>query len=97
MHELVKVTERTLTLARIFNCREGFTREDDWLPPRFFQPQTSGVLSKTRVNPDELRKAINTYYEMMGWDQNGIPTDGTLYRLSIGWASQYLHTCSLQE
>ena len=90
MHELVQVAERTLALARIFNVREGFTREDDWLPPRFFQPQTSGALSETSVDPDELRKAVDTYYEMMGWDENGAPTEGTLYRLSIGWASQHL-------
>ena len=91
MHELVQVAERTLALARIFNLRAGFTTEDDWLPPRFFQPQTSGALSETSVDPDELRKAIDTYYEMMGWDMDGAPTEGTLYRLSIGWASQYLH------
>ena len=91
MHELVQVAERTLALARIFNLREGFTREDDWLPPRFFQPQTSGALSETSVDPDELRKAVDTYYEMMGWDEDGAPTEGTLYRLSIGWASQHLH------
>ena len=90
MHELVQAAERTLALARIFNLREGFTREDDWLPPRFFQPQTSGALSETSVDPDELRKAVDTYYEMMGWDENGAPTEGTLYRLSIGWASQHL-------
>ncbi len=90
MHELVQVAERTLALARIFNLRAGFTREDDWLPPRFFQPQTSGALSETSVNPDELRKAVYTYYEMMGWDEDGAPTEGTLYRLSIGWASQHL-------
>jgi aldehyde:ferredoxin oxidoreductase len=91
MHELVQVAERTLALARIFNLREGFTKDDDWLPPRFFQPQTSGALSETSVDPDELRKAVDTYYEMMGWDMDGAPTEGTLYRLSIGWASQHLH------
>ena len=90
MHELVQVAERTLALARIFNLRAGFTKEDDWLPPRFFQPQTSGALSETSVDPDVLRKAVDTYYEMMGWDEYGAPTEGTLYRLSIGWASQHL-------
>jgi aldehyde:ferredoxin oxidoreductase len=90
MHELVQVAERTLALAKIFNLNAGFTREDDWLPPRFFQPQTSGALSETSVDPDELRKAVDTYYEMMGWDEDGAPTEGTLYRLSIGWASQRL-------
>ena len=90
MHELVQVAERTLTLARIFNLGAGFTAEDDWLPPRFFEPQTSGALSETSVNPDELRAAIKNFYEMMGWDRKGIPTSGTLNRLSIGWAAKYI-------
>ena len=47
-------------------------------------------MSETSVDPDVLRKAVDTYYEMMGWDANGAPTEGTLYRLSIGWASKYL-------
>lgn len=90
MHELVQVAERTLALAKIFNLRSGLEKKDDWLPPRFFQPQTSGALSETSVDPDGFGEAVNTYYEMMGWDKDGSPTEGTLYRLSIGWASQYL-------
>jgi aldehyde:ferredoxin oxidoreductase len=90
MHELVKVAERTLTLARVFNLREGFTKKDDWLPPRFFKPQTSGALSETSVNPDELREAIEAYYEMMGWTKMGVPTRGSLYGLGIGWAMKHL-------
>ncbi len=90
MHELVQVAERTLALAKIFNLRSGFGKEDDWLPPRFFQPQTSGALSETSVDPDVFGKAVDTYYEMMGWDGDGVPTEGTLYRLSIGWAAQHL-------
>jgi aldehyde:ferredoxin oxidoreductase len=90
MYELVEVAERTLALAKIFNLRSGFGKEDDWLPPRFFHPQTSGALSETSVNPDVFGKAVDTYYEMMGWDADGVPTEGTLYRLSVGWASQYI-------
>jgi aldehyde:ferredoxin oxidoreductase len=90
MFELVKVSQRTLNLARIFNLREGFTSSDDWLPPRMFQPQTSGALSETVVIPEELRNAIDLYYQMMGWDGDGIPRTGTLYELGIGWAKDYL-------
>jgi aldehyde:ferredoxin oxidoreductase len=90
MHELVKVAERTLTLARVFNIREGLTKKEDWLPPRFFKPQTSGALSETSVNPDELREAIDTYYEMMGWTKEGVPTRGTLYGLGVGWTEKHL-------
>ena len=90
MHELVQVAERTLALARIFNLKAGFTAEDDWLQPRFFQPQTSWALSETSVNLVELRAAIKTYYERMGWNQEGVPTVGTLNRLSIGWAAKFI-------
>jgi aldehyde:ferredoxin oxidoreductase len=86
--ELMKVVERGNTLARIFNLREGFTEKDDWLPPRFFQPKTSGALSQTSVNPKDLQKAKLLYYDMMGWTKQGIPKQSALEQLSIGWAGK---------
>ncbi len=85
--ELMKVVERGNTLTRIFNNMEGFTEKDDWLPPRFFQPKTSGPLSKTSVNPHELQNAKLIYYDMMGWTEQGIPKPSTLEELDIGWAA----------
>jgi aldehyde:ferredoxin oxidoreductase len=90
MHELVLVAERALTLARVFNIREGFGSHDDWLPERFFKPQTSGFLSKTAVDGEELSKAIRTYYGMMGWDEEGVPRLETLQYLNVGWARGHL-------
>ena len=84
--ELMKVVERGNTLARIFNLREGFTEKDDWLPPRFFLPKTSGALSQTSVNPKDLQKAKLLYYDMMGWTEQGIPKQSALDQLDIGWA-----------
>ncbi len=85
--ELMKVVERGNTLARIFNIREGFTEKDDWLPPRFFQPKTSGALSETSVDPQKLQKAKLTYYDMMGWTGEGIPKQSKLEELDIAWAA----------
>ena len=84
--ELMKVVERGNTLARIFNLREGFTEKDDWLPPRFFKPKTSGALNKTSVNPQELQKAKLLYYDMMGWTEQGVPKQSKLDELDISWA-----------
>jgi len=84
--ELMNVVERGNTLARIFNLREGFTEKDDWLPPRFFLPKTSGALSQTSVNPKDLQKAKLLYYDMMGWTEQGIPKQSALDQLDIGWA-----------
>jgi aldehyde:ferredoxin oxidoreductase len=90
--ELMKVVERGNTLARIFNLREGFTEKDDWLPPRFFQPKTSGALSNTAVNPEDLQKAKLLYYDMMGWTEQGVPKQSKLDELDISWAADKIPT-----
>ncbi len=90
MHELVLAAERALDLARVFNIREGFGARDDWLPERFFKPQTSGALAETAVDHKELSSAIHTYYGMMGWDSEGVPRRETLEGLGIGWVQEYL-------
>ncbi|MFX1304710.1 MAG: aldehyde ferredoxin oxidoreductase family protein [Promethearchaeota archaeon] len=83
--ELMKAGERISTMARVFNIREGFTKNDDWLPERFFEPHTSGALSETAIDPDKLKNAIQTYYRMMGWNENGVPTQAKLEELEIDW------------
>jgi len=89
--ELMKVSERSINMARIFNIREGFTVEDDRLPERMFQPHTSGALSAIEGNKEEFYQAIHTYYDMMGWNpETGIPTIGKLEELDIGWTSDHI-------
>lgn len=92
LFEMTKVGERVINLARVFNIREGKTSKDDWLPNRMFTPQTSGALSKTSIDPEQMKTAIQTYYGMMGWDEEtGIPTRGRLEELGIGWAREQLN------
>ncbi|MCD6537808.1 aldehyde ferredoxin oxidoreductase C-terminal domain-containing protein, partial [Candidatus Bathyarchaeota archaeon] len=91
MWELMKLGERVLNMARAFNIREGITSDDDWLPDRFFHPQTAGPLSEVAVNPDELKNARRIYYRMMCWDEEtGVPSKGKLEELGIGWVAEYL-------
>lgn len=87
--ELMKVVQRGNTLARIFNIREGFTEKDDWLPPRFFKPRTSGIM-KAEIDAEELQRAKLLYYDMMGWSETGVPKQSTLEELDIGWATKKL-------
>ena len=85
--EILKIAERTLTLARVFNVREGLTADDDRLPKRFFQPKTSGALSNSAIDPEQLDRARRYYYTLMGWDrETGIPDPEKLEELDIGWA-----------
>lgn len=88
--ELMKVGERCDTMARVFNIREGFTKEDDRLPDRFFEPLEGGPLEGDKLSKDEFKQAIATYYHMMGWNEEGVPTKTKLAELNIGWVADEL-------
>jgi aldehyde:ferredoxin oxidoreductase len=87
---LMKTVERGLTLAKVFNLREGFTKEEDRLPKRMALSQTKGNLKGVVVDPQKLAEAQELYYQMLGWDQEGVPTRGRLVELDIEWANRYL-------
>ena len=81
--ELGEIGERSLTLARLFNIRQGFDAKDDRLPPQVTKPHVSGVLSKVRLDPDDLAEQIRAYYAARGWNDQGVPLPETLARLDI--------------
>ncbi len=82
--EIMRMAERTMTMARLFNIREGFTAADDKLPDRFFQPKRNGVLSTKFYDPEQLERAKSYYYTLMGWDaKTGIPAPEKLQELGI--------------
>lgn len=82
--DMLTVSERTLTMSRAFNVRQGLTADDDRLPDRFFQPKTSGALSDKHYNAALLDKAKSYYYTLMGWDaKTGVPTPEKMQELGI--------------
>ncbi len=82
--ELLRIAERTVTAARLFNMREGFTAADDKLPDRFFQPKRNGVLSTKHYSSEELNEARSYYYTLMGWDpQTGVPLPAKVEDLGL--------------
>jgi len=78
--DLVLAARRGVTLARLFNLREGLSRKDDILPQRFSEdlPKHAGL-------PEEMQERIVTdYYITQGWDAElGIPTAETIRLLEI--------------
>jgi len=89
LYELMKVGERNNTLARVFNCREGFTPDDDLLPQRLHEGIGNGVLKGQRIDPDEFLAARRTYYEMAGWDpETGRPKATKLAELGVEEATR---------
>lgn len=83
--ELMKVGERKVNMFKVFNVLHGFSRKDDRLPSRMFQGIASGPKQGWRVEPAELEKAIDLYYEMMNWDAEGIPRRAKLVELELDW------------
>ena len=81
--EQIRVAERVLTLCRLFNLKAGLTAKDDKLPERFFQPTPDGALKDKALNPEEMEAAKRYYYDLMGWDENGVPKAGKLEELGI--------------
>jgi aldehyde:ferredoxin oxidoreductase len=87
MDELLQIGERATNMARIFNTREGFSRKDDSLPERLFQPLENGALEGHAMPRDEFEQALTQLYLLKGWDpKTGSPTQKRLEELSLGWA-----------
>jgi len=81
IYDLQKFGRRVSTLSRMFNVREGKARNEDRLPARSIEePLQSGQCKDETVNIDIL---LDDYYELMGWDKNGIPTEETVKDLEI--------------
>jgi len=85
LFDLMKAAERSLTMARVFNIRQGMTSDDDTLPDRMFEPMREGTLKGHSIDRDQFSRALKLYYGMMGWDNLGIPTEAKLHELNIGW------------
>ena len=84
--ELMKVGERSNTMARVFNDREGFTTADDTLPDRIFEPLENGALEGEKIDRQEFADALKLYYQIAGWDgETGYPTDAKLVELDLDW------------
>jgi aldehyde:ferredoxin oxidoreductase len=85
--ELLRTADRILTLARLFNIREGFSVNDDQLPERMFEGRVGGPATAKRQDREKLERAKSYYYSIMGWDtKTGIPKPETLMAQDIAWA-----------
>jgi len=83
--DLRLVGERVSNLKKMFNIREGWTRADDWLPPRILEDELpTGVAVGQRVTPEELTLMIDSYYRARGWTPDGLVPDERLRALGLG-------------
>ena len=85
--ELLEVGARRLNLFRVFNAREGLDRKADKLPKKFFkQLQGTGPTANFKLTHEEVETALDNYYRIAGWSNDGVPTQQTLEKLDLAWA-----------
>jgi aldehyde:ferredoxin oxidoreductase len=86
LQELLHAGERRLNLFRAYNAREGYTIDQDKMPPRAFKALRKGPQDGTRLDPDEHEKAIANYYRINNWDPDtGWPKQDKLKDLDLEW------------
>jgi len=82
--ELRIAGQRVYTLEKAFNVREGWTRQDDYPPPRIFNdPVPTGPFKGTRLTKQEYDMMLDAYYKYRDWTNEGIPTKEKLKSLGL--------------
>jgi aldehyde:ferredoxin oxidoreductase len=82
--DLLDIGKRRIQLMRIFNFREGFTRDNDKLPLKLFQPLIGGATDGVKLMKGDFENALDAYYEQMGLQkESGKPSVETLKALHL--------------
>jgi aldehyde:ferredoxin oxidoreductase len=82
--ELTAVGERAWNLGRLFNLREGYRRADDDIPDAWLEkPFTKGISAGKRIGRAAFEATLADYYEIRGWDEDGVPTEAKLTELDL--------------
>jgi aldehyde:ferredoxin oxidoreductase len=82
--ELGTTARRIVLAKRLFNLREGWTRDEDWLPERFLSEPLQVDSGRTAaLSADRLRGMIDSYYRARGLEPNGQPAPPTVAELEL--------------
>lgn len=79
--EFMKCGERIWNLERLWNLKAGFSAKDDTLPERLLKEPLKTGSAAGRVN--KLSEMLPEYYQLRGWDKDGIPTEKKLKELGL--------------
>jgi aldehyde:ferredoxin oxidoreductase len=81
VESLLQAGDRIYTLERLFLTEAGFSRADDTLPRRMLEePMPDGPAKGHVVELDEM---LPQFYQLRGWDENGVPTEVKLAELRL--------------
>ncbi len=83
--EFRKAGTRIFTLEKMFNYREGFRKQDDVIPEKFFSHEFSyGDHKGAIVEREDFHQYMKKYYQERGWDlKTSRPMEETLQELGL--------------
>jgi len=81
--ELRVVGERIVAAKKLFNVREGWTRDEDTLPARFLKERLGGADERHALGRDELNRMIASYYRAQGWTETGDVPPARIHELDL--------------
>jgi aldehyde:ferredoxin oxidoreductase len=85
LYEIIQAVDRSMVMSRMFNCREGLGPEEDRVIEKWHQPMPEGPLKGQFIEKESFQEAVKAYYEISGWDRQGVPTTGKLLELGLDW------------
>ncbi|WP_425058989.1 putative oxidoreductase YdhV [Sporomusa carbonis] len=89
--EVYQVGERVNNLARVYNVRAGFSRNDDSLPERIMtEPLAAGGSKGSYISREELSTMLDEYYAERDWTKDGLPTPEKLIELGLDEAVAFV-------
>jgi aldehyde:ferredoxin oxidoreductase len=82
--QLYWIQERTETVTRMFNYREGFSGKDDSVPARIVEePLPEGPAEGKYIPIEDFKRMVGEYYALRGWDENGAAKTETVTKYQI--------------
>lgn len=76
--KLKKAAKRYRTLVRAINIRRGMRRKDEKPPENHWKKRF----------PELEERLLDSYYQLKGWNKDGIPTKESLEELGLGYVSE---------
>ena len=86
MEKFKEIADRIYALIRAFWIREfgHWKREYDHPPAKWFEvPTTKGPYAGQTLDRVKYEQLLDHYYDIRGWDKNGVPTKSTLKKLGL--------------
>ena len=82
--ELRRTARRIVVAKRLFNLREGWTRDEDRLPERFLtEPLELDSGRAATLTEERLTTMIDAYYDGRGLTEQGVPEPETNTELGL--------------